>query len=210
MPAFTENLNLYLPGGGSLGIGGADENADIDKLNQNFQKIDDWSEEVDGRTVIATNEDIDAGTSTTKLVTVSGLKRGSPYLGMMTKTSGNTVTSGSAEVAISGSSLVVTVPRAGRVRLLGGLVTFSSVIGDVVVIRIKEGGTVRGEFTVAANSSGSQAGTSQYQNFQIVLSGVTAGAHTYTLAVARAAGTGVITVVPSSIAPVQLSAEMMD
>ena len=40
MPAFTANLNLYLPGGGSLGIGGADEVVDVDKLNQNFQKID--------------------------------------------------------------------------------------------------------------------------------------------------------------------------
>lgn len=47
MSAFTSNLNLELPGGGSLGIGGSDEVADIDKLNQNFQKIDDWSEEIE-------------------------------------------------------------------------------------------------------------------------------------------------------------------
>lgn len=43
MPAFTPNLNMYLAGGGSLGIGGADEQADIDKLNQNFQKIDEFA-----------------------------------------------------------------------------------------------------------------------------------------------------------------------
>lgn len=49
MPAFTALLNLYLPGGGSLGIGGADEAADIDKLNQNFQKIDLWAVETDTR-----------------------------------------------------------------------------------------------------------------------------------------------------------------
>lgn len=47
MPAFTPHLNLYLPGGGSLGIGGDDEVADIDKVNQDFQKIDTWAEEVD-------------------------------------------------------------------------------------------------------------------------------------------------------------------
>lgn len=47
MPAFTTNLDLYLPGGGSLGIGGADEAADIDRVNQNMQKIDVWSESVD-------------------------------------------------------------------------------------------------------------------------------------------------------------------
>jgi len=49
MPAFTQNRNLYLPGGGSLGIGGADEVADIDKINQNFQELDTWSGEVDGK-----------------------------------------------------------------------------------------------------------------------------------------------------------------
>lgn len=43
MTAFTEVLNLYLPGGGSLGIGGDDEVADIDRLNQNFQKIDTFA-----------------------------------------------------------------------------------------------------------------------------------------------------------------------
>lgn len=43
MPAFTPNLSLYLPGGGSLGIGGDDEAADIDKLNQNFQKLDEFA-----------------------------------------------------------------------------------------------------------------------------------------------------------------------
>lgn len=47
MPAFTPNRNLYLPGGGSLSIGGADEVADIDKINQNFQELDTWSGEVD-------------------------------------------------------------------------------------------------------------------------------------------------------------------
>ena len=32
MPSFTPNLSLYLPGGGSLSIGGSDEVADIDTL----------------------------------------------------------------------------------------------------------------------------------------------------------------------------------
>lgn len=39
----TSELDLYLPGGGSLSIGGADEAADIDQLNQNFQKIDTFA-----------------------------------------------------------------------------------------------------------------------------------------------------------------------
>lgn len=41
MPAFTARAGMYLPGGGSLGIGGDDEVADIDRINQNLQKIDD-------------------------------------------------------------------------------------------------------------------------------------------------------------------------
>lgn len=49
MPAFTTHLNLYLPGGGSLGIGGDDEEADVDKINQNMQKIDDWADDTDDR-----------------------------------------------------------------------------------------------------------------------------------------------------------------
>ena len=40
MPAITDRLRMYLPGGGSLNIGGDDEVADIDKINENLQKID--------------------------------------------------------------------------------------------------------------------------------------------------------------------------
>lgn len=42
MPAFTARLNFYLPGGGSLNIGGDDEVADIDRINQSLQKIDEF------------------------------------------------------------------------------------------------------------------------------------------------------------------------
>lgn len=40
MGASTPNIALYLPGGGSTGSYGADETADIDKINQNMVKID--------------------------------------------------------------------------------------------------------------------------------------------------------------------------
>lgn len=40
MGAITSRVGLYLPGGGSQSIGGADEPADVDKLNQNFQTLD--------------------------------------------------------------------------------------------------------------------------------------------------------------------------
>lgn len=41
MPALTARMSFYLPGGGSLSIGGDDEVADIDRINENFQKIDE-------------------------------------------------------------------------------------------------------------------------------------------------------------------------
>lgn len=47
MPAFTPNLNLYKPGGGSSGILTPDEVADIDRLNANFDLLDAWSVEID-------------------------------------------------------------------------------------------------------------------------------------------------------------------
>lgn len=44
MPAFTPFLNLYKPGGGSTGLITPDEVADIDRLNANFDLIDDFAE----------------------------------------------------------------------------------------------------------------------------------------------------------------------
>jgi hypothetical protein len=40
MTDFTPILNLYLAGGGSESVHGADEAADIDKINDNFLILD--------------------------------------------------------------------------------------------------------------------------------------------------------------------------
>lgn len=40
MGTTTPNLGMYLPGGGSTGTHGADETADVDKINGNFDLID--------------------------------------------------------------------------------------------------------------------------------------------------------------------------
>lgn len=82
MPAFTAHLNMYLPGGGSLGIGGDDEPADIDKLNQNFQKIDDWSEDTDTRLtalepLLARNQQFTGPAA--NIGSVTGMKLGDTY-----------------------------------------------------------------------------------------------------------------------------------
>ena len=86
MPAYTAHLNMYLPGGGSLGIGGDDEPADIDKVNQNFQKIDDWAEDSDVRfgtletfrtAQISRNQQFTGLTA--DMASVSGMKTGDTY-----------------------------------------------------------------------------------------------------------------------------------
>lgn len=75
MPAITPELDLYLAGGGSLGIGGDDEAADIDKQNQNFQKID--------ARAITTRQALEAlGTPTTRLQQFTGLTANIPTSGM--------------------------------------------------------------------------------------------------------------------------------
>jgi len=86
MPAYTTHLNLYLPGGGSLGIGGDDEEADIDKINQNMQALDAWSATSDTRftglegfqtTQTGRNQQF-SGTAA-NLGSVTGMKRGDTY-----------------------------------------------------------------------------------------------------------------------------------
>lgn len=40
MGVLTTRAGLYMPGGGSLSLGGDDEAADIDKINESLQRID--------------------------------------------------------------------------------------------------------------------------------------------------------------------------
>lgn len=111
------------------------------------------------------------------------------------------------ETAVSGASLSFTMPTAGAVRVSGGLLTLGGDASSIVAIRLKEGATILAEWSRPANSLGS--GTPNYQNIDRVLPAVTAGAHTYTLAVVRAAG-GNITVSPAAATPTQLFAEIFD
>jgi len=75
MPSFTNRLDLYLPGGGSLDIGGADEVADVDKLNQNFQKIDAFADSI-GTTATRNQSYYGPAANRTGL---TGLKKGDSY-----------------------------------------------------------------------------------------------------------------------------------
>lgn len=75
MGAQTEVLKLYMPGGGSLSLGGADEVLDIDKLNQNSQKIDAFAK---GWGVPAERNQQFYGLAA-GLSVLTGMKRGDTY-----------------------------------------------------------------------------------------------------------------------------------
>lgn len=75
MSAQTEVLKLYMPGGGSLGLGGTDEVIDVDKLNQNSQKIDAFAK---GWGVPAERNQQFYGLAAGRGV-LTGMKRGDTY-----------------------------------------------------------------------------------------------------------------------------------
>ena len=53
----TQKLGLYLPGGGSSGTNLPDEVMDVDRLNDNFKKIDDFAKTVPGGTLVTSVAD---------------------------------------------------------------------------------------------------------------------------------------------------------
>lgn len=69
MPAFTPNLNLYKPGGGSTGTILPDEVVDIDRINQNSDIIDGAVKALQDR---ATSLETQAGLTLLKPGAVSG------------------------------------------------------------------------------------------------------------------------------------------
>lgn len=75
MSETTDFLGLVKPGGGSTGLITPPDRVDIDVLNDNFQKIDDWAETIGGRTNRLINFRGPAGS----LGALSGMVRGDTY-----------------------------------------------------------------------------------------------------------------------------------
>lgn len=132
-----------------------------------------------------------------------------PVLGSVSVTtpaqSGITTT----ETAVTGASLTITVPRTGRVRITGNVVTSGTSTSDVVTIRIKDGGTSLFVCTRQANSSPSSSSASCCQNFTFIAN-LTAGSHTLTMHLTRALGSGGIATSPDVDKPTQIIADMLD
>ncbi len=120
-----------------------------------------------------------------------------------TKTSGNQ-TATTSEVTISGVTVTLTVAAATQVRFAARFHGYSSVAGDAITIRVKDGGTTVALWTVTANSA--SAATSATHSLDCV-SELAAGAHTLTMTFVRAVGTGTITSAPTAFSPAQLEVE---
>lgn len=149
---------------------------------------------------IATQAEVDAGTDAERYVTPATLRR---ICKVSAKTSGNQ-TATTTEVTISGVSADFTLAATTQVRVSLQFNGYSSAAGDVIVLRVKDGGTTVAVWTVPANSSG--AATSLTHSLSRVVE-LTSGSHTLTATFVRVAGSGTITSNPTTLSPAELRAE---
>jgi hypothetical protein len=75
MAGSTPNLGLYLPGGGSTGTWVPDEVADVDPINQNFQKIDTYA----GTVGVQTSRNQQFYGPAAAISAITGMKLGDEY-----------------------------------------------------------------------------------------------------------------------------------
>lgn len=100
------------------------------------------------------------------------------------------------EVDLTSLTLAVTVGTSRRIKITGSVMAQSTIAGDAVVLQIKEGGT----YLQAVQNNTPVAGQPMVFERSVVLT-PTAGAHTYKLALARASGTGTISMRASATFP---------
>lgn len=104
-------------------------------------------------------------------------------------------------VAITGMTLTIDLAVVASLRFQGSLQTSSTQVGDILAIRLMEGATRLADHASPANAAPATANTARSQHFGFILDAVPVGAHTYTLQVLRTAGSGTITVSPSTFLP---------
>lgn len=106
----------------------------------------------------------------------------------------------------SGSTLNVTLASPTWLRFYGNLTTYSTNIADVALISITDGDVANTiyEMTTPPNSSSTISATGRAQTV-ITEALITAGAHSFALAVQRVAGAGTITISPGAKSPTTFS-----
>lgn len=121
-------------------------------------------------------------------------------------TSGNQTNIGATRTNVNGTTINLTLAAPTLLRFYGNITTYSSSLADVIVVSIADGGASNNIFdaTYPANSSTTIAATGRVQTVLTDIL-VPAGAHTFTLTVARAAGSGSVTVSPGAVSPTTFS-----
>lgn len=109
-------------------------------------------------------------------------------------------------VTVPGVSLSVNVTSVSNIEFTAQVTTYSSSVGDVISIALRDGTTVVAEWIRPANSSATAPGTSHTHILSTILSGVTVGSHTYNLQVKVLAGAGTATIGAGTTYPNRLSA----
>ncbi len=107
------------------------------------------------------------------------------------------------EVDLTGLSVTVTTGASRRIRISVEISAASSVAGDVVSLRIKEGST---QLQSRETHLASAAGSTGLCVASVVLT-PTAGPHTYKAALVRAVGTGTVNTAASATAPAYILVE---
>jgi hypothetical protein len=103
------------------------------------------------------------------------------------------------EVALTGLTSTVTVAQGRRVKITGSIRVGSSVVDDVVTMRIKEDGTTVQTAEINIDSRTTAAINQSLE--RSVVETPTAGSHTYTITLALGGGSGSLTMVASSTSP---------
>jgi hypothetical protein len=103
-----------------------------------------------------------------------------------------------AATAVTGMSLTFTLPGTSTLRVTAGLTHYATAADTVLSLSVKDGASTLTTWTRQANSSPSTASTGHGSNFMMIIPGIASGSHTLTLEVARAAGTGTISVAPAA------------
>jgi len=121
-------------------------------------------------------------------------------LDFQSSTSNSSATSSTSELTIMTASALTPAQSSRRWRLkfhCRGVQ--ATVAADTFVFRFKESGTVLQDlnYTTLAGSSVTTTGV----DFEHIISSPTVAAHTYTLVVARATGTGTLTILGTATAP---------
>lgn len=114
---------------------------------------------------------------------------------------------GTALVELLDLSLPITLITPIRVRILASINTYSASAGDVIKVAIRDDTTTLREYTRAANSSPSSAGTTNNQSIIANNIPLGQGAHRINIAIARVAGSGAVTSFTNDLNPSILSVD---